>query len=201
MNMQNTTDSEIDDVELLKELSQKIPGAIEKLCKKHGSVLRAVIMQVLHDQAATDDVLQEVLMQIWQRASTYNVEKGKLIGWLVTLARRRAIDHLRQNGAYRRAADRYEVRCKQDDSEVRNIHPAEQHAFTKELRSVLVGELQSLPEAQRVAIELVYFQDRTQREIAKMTESPLGTVKTRIELGIKKLSQSLSGQREQFFNC
>ncbi len=68
-------------------------------------------MQVLHDETEADDVLQEVLLQVWNRAESYSARKGKLISWLCTLARRRAIDRLRQHSAYQRATDRYEVSC------------------------------------------------------------------------------------------
>lgn len=189
-----------DDLELINGLAKGKPEAFEELYKKHAVVLRAVIMQILHDEAEADDVLQDVLTQLWQGAGNYSVEKGRLMGWLVTVARRRAIDRLRQHSAYRRATDRYEVSCNHADKEVAQLHPVEHQAYTDEIRKMLEEHLSHLPENQRVAIRMVYFENRSQREISVMTHTPLGTVKTRIELGMKKLSHALNGMRDHLIN-
>jgi RNA polymerase sigma-70 factor (ECF subfamily) len=104
---------------------------------------------------------------------------------------------LRQHSAYRRATDRYEVSCKHFDKAVGESHTVEREAFRDDLRSLLHQHLDTLPENQREVIRLAFFEEKSQREISALTNIPLGTVKTRIELGIKKLSHALGGLRDK----
>jgi len=186
-----------DDLELMGELLRRAPDALERLHRRYRTMLRSIIMQVLHDEAEADDVLQEVFLQVWDRAASYSAVKGRLVSWLCTLARRRAIDRLRQHSAYRRATDRYEVSCNHPDKDVGETHPVEREAGLEELRSMLREHLQSLPRNQEEAVRMAFLESRSQREIAELTQTPLGTVKTRIELGIKKLSGALAGLRAE----
>jgi len=178
-------------------LIRRLPDALDRLYRRYRAVLRSIIMQVLHDETETDDVLQEVLLQVWNRADSYSSRKGKLVSWLCTLARRRAIDRLRQHSAYRRATDRFEVSCNHPDKEFSEIHTVERDACNDDLRDLLQRHLGTLPINQQQVIRMAFFENRSQREISSMTHTPLGTVKTRIELGIKKLSYALGGQREK----
>ena len=190
-------DSLQDDQELMDGILHKWPDALDRLYKRYRVVLKSIIMHVLHDETEADDVLQEVFLQVWNRAPSYSSGKGKLMSWLCTLARRRAIDRLRQHGAYRRATDRYEVSCKHFDKSVDESHSVEREAFRDDLRSLLHHHLDALPANQQEVIRLAFFQEKSQREISALTKIPLGTVKTRIELGIKKLSHYLGGLREK----
>ena len=111
MEMTLENESVLEDRQLMKDILRRVPDALDRLHKRYRAVLKSIIMQVLHDEAEADDVLQEVFLQVWDRAPSYSSGKGKLVSWLCTLARRRAIDRLRQQSAYRRATDRYEVSC------------------------------------------------------------------------------------------
>jgi len=182
---------------LMKELLLRLPESLERLYKRYRAILKSIIMQVLHDEAEADDVLQEVMLQVWNRADSYSAGKGKLVSWLCTLARRRAIDRLRQHTAYQRATDRYEVSCNHADKEVSQIHPVEHEAYKDELRELLDRHLGALPPNQQKVIQLAFYENKSQREISALTHTPLGTVKTRIELGIKKLSCAFGGLREK----
>jgi RNA polymerase sigma-70 factor (ECF subfamily) len=138
-----------------------------------------------------------VFLQVWDRAPSYSSGKGKLITWLCTRARRRAIDRLRQRSAYLRATDRYEVSCNHTDRCVNESHTVECEAFRDELRSLLHQHLVALPPNQQEVIRLAFFEEKGQREISGLIQAPLGTMKTRIELGIKKLSHALVRLREK----
>jgi RNA polymerase sigma-70 factor (ECF subfamily) len=197
MEMTLDRDSMQDDQQLMDGILHKWPDALDRLYKRYRVVLKSIIMQVLHDETEADDVLQEVFLQVWNRAPSYSSGKGKLMSWLCTLARRRAIDRLRQHAAYRRATDRYEVSCKHFEKGFDESHSVEREAFRDDLRSLLRHHLQTLPVNQQEVIRLAFFQEKSQREISALTKIPLGTVKTRIELGIKKLSHSLGGLREK----
>lgn len=190
-------DSVADDQQIMDSLLGKNPSALERLHRRYRPVLRSVIMQVLHDETEADDVLQEVLLQVWNRPESYSAHKGKLVSWLCTLARRRAIDRLRQHSAYRRATDRYEISCNHADKELDEIHTVERDACREDLRALLHRRLTELPPPQEQAIRMAFLENRSQREISLLTGTPLGTVKTRIELGIKKLTHAFIGMREE----
>jgi RNA polymerase sigma-70 factor (ECF subfamily) len=186
-----------EDQQLMNGILRRLPEALERLHKRYRVLLKSIIMQVLHDETEADDVLQEVFLQVWDRAPSYSSRKGKLMSWLCTLARRRAIDRLRQHSAYRRATDRYEVSCNHPDKGTDEAHTVEREAFRDELRSLLDQQLDALPPNQREVIRMAFLEEKSQREISALTQTPLGTVKTRIELGIKKLSHAFGGLREK----
>ncbi len=197
MEMTLESDAILEDQQLMNDVLRRLPDALERLYKRYRVVLKSVIMQVLHDETEADDVLQEVFLQVWDRAPTYSSGKGKLMSWLCTLARRRAIDRLRQQSAYRRATDRYEVSCNHPDKSATESHTVEREAFRDDLRLLLQQHLATLPANQQEVIRMAFLEEKSQREISAATDTPLGTVKTRIELGIKKLSHSLGGLRDK----
>ena len=188
-----------EDQELIRGLLAKEPKSLERLHQRYRAVLKSIIMQVLHDDTEADDVLQEVFLQVWERAHSYSAGKGKLVSWLCTLARRRAIDRLRQHSAYRRATDRYETSCNHHDKEFDETHLVERDAYRDDIRELIHQQLAALPPKQQQVIQLAFFENRSQREISVLTHTPLGTVKTRIELGMKKLSHAFGGLKEKVF--
>ena len=148
------------------------------------------------NEAEADDLLQEIFMEIWNQAKNFSAQKGKPLGWMVTLARRRAIDGLRKKQAYARAGERLQAETElQPETWVQNATEREiDFADTR----VLVREvINSLPPAQKQAIELAFFRGMSQREIAANTNTPLGTVKTRLELGLKKIYDGLKELRHE----
>ena len=95
------------DEALLQKISQRHQPALNELYGRYGQTLKAVIDSVVHEGAEAEDVLQEIFLQIWKEAHNYSPKAGKPLGWVVTIARRRAIDRLRRRQAYSRARDRY----------------------------------------------------------------------------------------------
>ncbi len=185
------------DAELMLGIQAEEPEALSQLYDRYSGILKALILRVIHNEAEADDLLQEVFMEIWNQAKNFSAKKGKPLGWIVTLARRRAIDGLRKKQAYLRAEARLQTETEQQPGAwVENV-------TEKEIRSgdarLLMGKvIKSLPEAQQEAIELAFFQGMTQREIAANTNTPLGTVKTRLELGLKKIYDGLKELRDEF---
>src|SRR5262250_3675522 len=92
---------------LMKHISGRRHEALAELYGRHSKRLRATIDGVVHEEAEADDVLQEIFIQVWEEACRYSPKAGKPIGWMVTIARRRAIDRLRRRQAYFRAQERY----------------------------------------------------------------------------------------------
>ena len=98
------------DEALMKAVSRRRYDALAELYDRHGKRLRATIDGVVHEEAEADDVLQEIFIQIWKEADRYSPKAGKPLGWMVTIARRRAIDRLRRRQAYSRVRERYQKR-------------------------------------------------------------------------------------------
>ena len=179
----------VSDEVLMKDISRRHPDALGELYGRHRKRLRATIDGVVHEEAEADDVLQEIFLQVWEEAARYSPHAGKPLGWMVTIARRRAIDRLRRRQAYSRARQRYEKRVTQDSQTPRR--DAAEGFILNDLRHFLKKSLRALPRLQREALELAFFKGLSHREIAVATHAPLGTVKTRLELGLQKLTQSI----------
>ena len=185
----------VSDEVLMKDISRRRPDALGELYGRHSKRVRATIDGVVHDEAEADDVLQETFLQVWEQARRYSPKEGKPLGWVVTIARRRAIDRLRRCLAYSRARDRYERRVMLDSQTPRR--DAAQTLILHDLRNFLRKGIRALPQFQREAVELAFFKGLTHREIAAATHTPLGTVKTRLELGLQKLTDALKPQRRK----
>lgn len=170
------------------------PEAIGILHDRYASMLKALIMKVIHNDAESDDLLQEIFVEIWDRAGSYDSAKGKPLGWMVTLSRRRAIDRLRKREAYGRMEERFTEHSKREMPE--SFAHVEEDIAHSEMREHLTRVLATLPPAQKQVIELAFYKGMSQREIAAHTGIPLGTIKTRLELGLKKISTALEGLQD-----
>ena len=185
----------VPDEALMKDISRRRQDALAELYGRHSKRLRATIDGVVHEQAEADDVLQEIFLQVWEEASRYSPKAGKPLGWMVTIARRRAIDRLRRRQAYSRARERYEKRVMQDSQSPRR--DAAEGFILNDLRHFLKKSIRALPQFQREAVELAFFKGLSHREIAAATHAPLGTVKTRLELALQKLTHALRPLRHK----
>jgi RNA polymerase sigma-70 factor (ECF subfamily) len=186
----------LSDEEVMKAITERHPHGLAELYKRYSKTLKSVIAHVVHEEAEADDVLQEILLQIWREAANYSPEAGKPLGWVVTVARRRAIDRLRRRQAYCRAKDRFEIHVeRQPDAWMQNRI---NHDIARaDLRRFLEAQMRGLPRYQREAIELAFFEGLSHREIAVRTGTPLGTVKTRLELGLRKLTNGVRPLRHK----
>ncbi len=185
------TSLDVTDETLMAMIQRRESEAIGILHDRYARLLKALIMKVLHNDAESDDLLQEVYLEIWDRAAGYSQEKGKALSWIVTLARRRAIDRLRKREAYCRMEDRLLVETQRNPRD--SVAHVEEDVEHSEMREHLQRVLGQLPPAQRQAIEMAYYKGMSQRDIAAATGIPLGTIKTRLELGMKKLAEALKG--------
>jgi len=185
------------DVDLMLGIQSGDADALSQLYDRYNGIMRALILRIIHNETETDDLLQEVFMEIWNQAKNFSAEKGKPLGWMVTLTRRRAIDALRKKQAYARAEERLQAQPEQQPlAWVQNA--TENDIEAGDTRVLMAKVINSIPEAQQQVIELAFFQGMSQREIASHTNIPLGTVKTRLELGLKKIYDSLKELRDEF---
>ncbi len=180
---------------LMEAISERQPQALNEFYARHSNRLKSVIGNVVHEEGEADDVLQEILIQIWRDARCYSPKAGKPLGWIVTIARRRAIDRLRRRQAYSRARERYGKHLEQQP---RNPPREAFDPFMRsDLRHFLEKCMRTLPRFQREAVELAFFKGLSHSEIATATHATLGTVKTRLELGLQKLTYAIRPLRHK----
>ncbi|GAB3589211.1 sigma-70 family RNA polymerase sigma factor [Angustibacter peucedani] len=171
-----------DDHQLALALSRGDPSALERCYARFGPVVLAYLRRLVGPDDA-EDVLQRTFLDVWRAADRFDAS-GSLSGWLFTIARRRAIDDLRRRRPAVVAVETIRDLVGDDGEQL-----ADRFAWAADVRSAL----QRLPDAQRVTLELAYFEDCTQAEIARRMDVPLGTVKARMARGSRALAQLLDG--------
>src|ERR1700730_15041217 len=187
---------ETSDDDLMRGLQAEDPEALSQLYDRYNGILKALILRVIHNEAEAEDLLQEIFMEIWNQAKNFSAQKGNPLGWMVTLARRRAIDGLRKKQAYTRAEERLQAETEQQPEAW--VHNATQEEIVlSDTRALIRKVIKGLPPPQQQAIDLAFFRGMSQREIAAKTNTPLGTVKTRLELGLKKIYDGLKELRDE----
>lgn len=187
------TQADPTDEVLMERIKSRDEQALSTLYYRHGKLLRSVIGRCIYDQQHCEDLLQEVFVEIWNRAEHYSEDKGRALGWLITLARRRALDRVRRFQAYHRAEQR--LREQEEHSPLSDqVLDGDAELEQRDLGSRLEKALAQLPPAQAEAVRLAYQEGLSQRDIVARTGIPLGTIKTRIELGLRKLRSAMRSE-------
>lgn len=155
--------------------------ALIELHRRYVNLVYSVAYRILDEQMAAEEVTQDTFMRLWNKSASYDPEKGRFITWLLTVTRRLAIDLLRQR--QRREPRAGMLFMDEDPSLWENLLSVDEG----DLRRTLLAALRDLPLEQRELIELVYFGGMSHNDIAESLSIPLGTVKTRIRLGMQKL--------------
>ncbi len=175
-----------DDQEIAQRLKQRDANAMAELYDKYGGLLYSVILRAVANQATAEDLLQETFLRIWNRIHTFDVERGRLEGWIVTIARNRAIDYLRSL-----RSQPAESGTTLEDLEHSGLFITKETEADRLTRRKAVGAaLERLNEEQREVLELTHFQGLTQTEIAERLHKPLGTVKSLVRSALKILRTS-----------
>jgi len=176
-----------EDRRLVAQLVEGDQGALSQLYDRYSSMLLALAMRVVGEHAEAEEVLQEVLLQAWRQAERYNPDRSSVSTWLVMMTRSRAIDRIRS----RNVVDRTLAAAQAEEYKVHESPAGAKSVLHQERAVRLRDELSKLPAEQRQVLELAFFSGMTQREIAAETGIPLGTVKTRTLLAMKKLRAAL----------
>lgn len=166
-------------------------GDEEALAELHDLYARSLLWfakRVVRSSEAAEEVVQEVFMYVWEHAERYERSRGTVYTWMCQMARSRAIDRLRRRRTQHRTRNHVVNHAS------RSVEPCAEHdVYVSELRPRLRRALETLPAAQRQALVLAYYGEMTQREIATRGRIPLGTVKTRTFLALRKLRSTLAG--------
>jgi RNA polymerase sigma-70 factor (ECF subfamily) len=178
--------AQVEDVELLRAVQRGDETALALLYDRYRSILFGLILRILHSQPEAEDVLQDVFIQVWQRAANFDETRGKPFTWLVTMARSRAIDRLRVLNSRGRTVTEAAREV------VDEVSDAVVDTMRSEQSAIVRSALAQLSEEQRRTLFLAYFEGLTQSEIAERLGEPLGTVKTRMRTGTIKLREILA---------
>ncbi|HEX8118019.1 MAG TPA: sigma-70 family RNA polymerase sigma factor [Pyrinomonadaceae bacterium] len=182
------TDAE--DAGLLRAVARGDEAAFARVYDRYAPILLGLMLRILRSRPEAEDVLQEVFLQVWQQARSFDPARGRAFTWLATLARSRAIDRLRAVDARDRAAQR-SAEDGQPPAAVATGTWADEEAIRAERAEAVRAALAELPEEQRQVLVLAYLDGMSQSEIAAAKNQPLGTVKTRTRTGLKRLSEAL----------
>jgi RNA polymerase sigma-70 factor, ECF subfamily len=171
------------DAALIEGISRRDEAALAALYDRYAGMLSSVLNRILRDSRAAEEILQDIFYQIWRVPSRFDASRGSLPGWLLVIARHRAISLLRRHNpaAGGPLPETAAVLAGNLETEM-----AQQQLLAR-----VKGELKTLPAEQRAAVELAYFEGLTHSEIAQRTGDPLGTVKTRLRSAIETLKRNL----------
>ena len=159
-------------------------AALARLYDRYSPVVYAVTWRILGNRADAEDVVQEVFLRVWRHGDTFRPDRGSFECWLLTIARNQALARIRAEHTMKK----HLARIRQDpDGSV--SEPASGPVVCEESVLALHSALTRLPDEQRLVLELAYFDGLTQSEIAARLDEPLGTVKTRIRLGLERLKR------------
>lgn len=170
------------DPELLARMAAGDDGALAELYDRHAPAALALAARVLGDRTEGEDVLQTVFLNLWKNAGRFDPARGSVLSWVLSSVRNASIDRIRRRQAHDRA-----VR----EAPAPTGGTAAKSSDTGRRAAALIDRL---PPDQREAIEMAYFQGLTQSEIAQRLGQPLGTIKTRLRLGMMKLREGMAGQ-------
>jgi RNA polymerase sigma-70 factor (ECF subfamily) len=181
----------LEDLELLAKIGEQDRQALAALYDRYGRRVFALAVRMLNDPLGSEEVTQDVFMSVWRRGASYTSKKGKFTTWLFSITHNRTIDELRK-----RRRDRSRENADIDDHlniQSGDISPADAAVARSEYAKIRAA-MERLPVEQKSVVELSYFKGLTQTEIATKTGQPLGTVKTRMRLALKKLRTALSAE-------
>jgi RNA polymerase sigma-70 factor (ECF subfamily) len=175
--------------QLMARLSRRDQTALERLYDRYSPLVYSLLLRMTQETGSAEDLTQEVFLKVWRSAHLYESSRGSLEAWLVTVARNIALDHIRS---------KREKQRRREDTE--SVAVAVSQPRTEEWvdRRKRMGQVRSLmtalPEDQRRALELAYFEGLTQSEIAARLEQPLGTVKSWVRNALLRLRDELGGR-------
>lgn len=181
------------DAALMQRLLRGDVNAFEQIYDRHARIVYSVVLRILRQVSTAEEVVQEVFLQVWRNSRQYDARRGPFTPWLLTLARNRALDHLRLKGERQRRLE--DATDEPTQPFPLATEPRLEEALDQKRRAERVRSLiDALPPQQRRAVELAYFEGMSHSEIAEALKEPLGTVKSWIRGALLKLKEALQAQ-------
>ena len=184
----------LEDEQLVSLIVQQDQGGLGALYDRYGKAVFGFVYNLLRDAGQAEEVVQEVFLRVWFRAATYRPERGRFQTWIMSMAHHRAVDELRKRRRLQNVLET-EARLTLMDSRAQE-DTAAKGAEQREESEIVRKALESLPQEQRQVIQMSYYEGYSQTEIAELLQHPLGTVKTRMRLGMQKLKTALASLQE-----
>jgi len=178
----------VPDSALIERMRTGDEAALSTLYDRYSAMLFGMLVRILRDQQAAEEVLQDLFLQLWRNAAQFDAARGSLPAWLMVIGRNRAISRLRGRRD-REVLEENEGDYANTFASGQNIEDEAQRA---QVARNISAAMQQLPVEQRQAVELAYFEGMTQSEIASQTGIPLGTVKTRVRTAMQTLRQIIA---------
>ena len=175
-----------DETELIGRMVQGDQSALSQLYDRYARVMYSLAFKILGSVEEAEEVVLDVFAKAWRTAARYDASRSRVDSWLFLMTRSRSLDRLRQRQRQTKV-----VEAATNTAQVRSSDMPDEALIINERRAVVAQALSNLPDEQRLVIELAYYQGYSQSEIANKTGLALGTVKTRVRLGLRKLKQSL----------
>ncbi|HWV36507.1 MAG TPA: sigma-70 family RNA polymerase sigma factor [Thermomicrobiales bacterium] len=184
---------DMDDPDLVDLMAVGNAQALETLYDRYSRIVFSFALRILGDPASAEELLQEVFFRAWQQASRFSANRGSFVTWLLSITHNMAIDEIRKRQRRPQRADSADPVLML--ANVTDTGPSvEEYAVLSSWREQIAEAMRELPDSQREAIEMAYFQGLTQREISEQLGQPLGTIKTRMRLGMRKLREFLENR-------
>ncbi len=177
------------DAELLSRIRAGDRTAVDDLYERFRHPAFALARRILVDESLAEDVVQEVFLSVWRDPSAYDRARGSFSSWLLSVVHHKAVDAVRREESQRRRQNLAEEDFALDEAGA--VRDVEEEAWTRVVADQVRSALQTLSQPQREALTLAYYGGYTQREVAALTGTPLGTVKTRMLVGMRRLKAEL----------
>jgi RNA polymerase sigma-70 factor (ECF subfamily) len=175
------------DATLVQSILRQDVNAFEQLYERHSRLVYSLVLRILQQAATAEEVVQDVFLQLWRNAAAYDSERGPFVPWLLTMARNRALDHLRLKSERQRRREDQTDELPPVVTAPNYEHELDERRRVERVRSLMGG----LQPQQKRAIELAYFEGLSHTEIAEKLKEPLGTVKSWIRNGLLRLKEGL----------
>jgi RNA polymerase sigma-70 factor (ECF subfamily) len=179
------------DAELLRRIAAGDAAAVDDLYDRFRRPAFALARRILADDTLAEEVLQDVFLEVWRHPGAFDGRRGTFASWLMAMVHHKAVDAVRREESQRRRLTRAE-----EDLALRaplSTYDVEEEAWSRSVGERVRAALGDLPEPQREALTLAFYGGYTQREVAALTGAPLGTVKTRMLAGMRRLKEGLGG--------
>lgn len=184
----------LDEVNIVKRIAEQDQTALTQLYDRYARIIYAIAYRILKSAEESEEIVLDVFTQVWRSAKSYSSQKGRVDTWLFMITRSRALDRVRSHARFHKV-----VAVAENELILKSfVDSSEEDALIQERISYVKSCLESLPQEQKLVLEMAYFGGLSHSQIAMETGISLGTVKTRIRLGLKKLREAIGEEWSNF---